>query len=426
MNMTTSTTIIERQIGCSSRICPLFESLANALFFPLAYLVYETLAATSDALPSIELSLIISSGLTQAFYLARNAANGVLHHFIGHLIGPLFYSLSGILLIGERFWDNPNHFGYWIFAVCLGLAQAIRKEARLHHIKHLSIIFASIIRNTLIIFMFYLLTVQDQSLHITNLHRFFSDPRHQFITIAILFLSIITGMANAASERHLDRLSQITAQFKMFAEWLLGRELLERSMAQPEQLTLQRRDRTIMFIDIRGFTKWSEQHSPEEVVKLLRIYYQIIEKVFTDYQAIKFKLSADEAMAIFPEPTSALQAALIIRSQMQKLLDPHQLGIGIGIHHGAVVEGLLGSNGVKFYDVIGDTVNTAKRLESAAQKGEIIISTRAYQALSEDDERMISHIITVKGKRQPLQVYSLPACDESPTSIDMATEMASI
>lgn len=103
-------------------------------------------------------------------------------------------------------------------------------------------------------------------------------------------------------------------------------------------------------MDIRGFTTWSEHRTPEE--QLLNSYYQIIEQVFSGYQVIKYKLSADEAMAIFPDPTTAIQAAIMIRSHVQPLLDHQQLGVGIGIHHGPVVEGLLGSRGVRFYDVI--------------------------------------------------------------------------
>lgn len=105
-------------------------------------------------------------------------------------------------------------------------------------------------------------------------------------------------------------------------------------------------------MDIRGFTTWSEHRTPEEVVQLLNSYYQIIEQVFSGYQVIKYKLSADEVMAIFPDPTTAIQAAIMIRSHVQPLLDHQQLGVGIGIHHGPVVEGLLGSRGVRFYDVI--------------------------------------------------------------------------
>lgn len=419
--MNTKTT---QHIGCSSRIYYPLEHLANSLFFPLMYLGYQIFAGTPHIAFSPDAYLIISSGVAQAYYLLRYAGVLPWHYLIGNLIGPSLYSLSINLFFGTSVWDQPIHLAYWCFALCAGITQSLRKEVTSLAIKYVAIMLENMLRTGIVLVLFYLLTERDQPAIFTTIHHRLSEPSHQFITIAILFLGIITGIATASSERHLHRLSQITKQFKMFAEWFLGRELLDRSIMQPEELTLQRRERTIVFMDIRGFTKWSEQHTPEEVVQLLGSYYQIIEKVFTSYQAIKFKLSADEAMAIFPEPTTALQAAIIIRTQAQALLDNYQLGIGIGIHHGPVVEGLLGSNGVKFYDVIGDTVNTAKRLESAAHKGEIIISTKAYQIIHEEYDQMVSHIITVKGKKQPLQVYSLPAFDSASPNITAESALA--
>jgi class 3 adenylate cyclase len=126
--------------------------------------------------------------------------------------------------------------------------------------------------------------------------------------------------------------------------------------------------------------------------------------VFQKYGAIKFKYSADEAMAVFGQAEQAVTAALALRDSAKKLLDIHNLGAGIGLHTGALVEGLLGSAEAKFYDVIGDTVNTAKRIESNATRAEVLISEDTRTALAAKAQVGQSRQVTAKGKGE-MTVY---------------------
>jgi class 3 adenylate cyclase len=160
-------------------------------------------------------------------------------------------------------------------------------------------------------------------------------------------------------------------------------------------------------MDIRGFTRWSEPRPPEEVVNLLNRYYQTAEATLNLHHVIKFKLSADEVMAIFPKVDDGLQAALKLRPQISALLGRHGLGVGIGLHVGPLVEGLLGSKDVKAYDVIGDTVNTAKRIESSAGPGELLISEAVRIAIGTTFRAGPKRQIAVKGKEEPISLYPL-------------------
>lgn len=158
---------------------------------------------------------------------------------------------------------------------------------------------------------------------------------------------------------------------------------------------------------MRGFTHRSEARSPEDVVGLLAQYYMLAENTLAGHHAIWYKYSADEVMAVFASAEQALAAARQLPNKTATLLAEHGLGAGIGIHIGVLVEGLLGSTGVRFYDVIGDTVNTARRLESAAGGGEILISNGMLRAAEVQAPTAGVREIVVKGKSAPLQVYLL-------------------
>jgi len=229
------------------------------------------------------------------------------------------------------------------------------------------------------------------------------------VTMGLLFVALLSvvGRADRIITERTDALRKVTARLKTYSEWLLGRDLLGRILDDPNALSLIRRERTVLFMDIRGFTRWSEACAPEEVVAMLNRYYDTVASTVSRRGVIKFKFSADEAMVVFPDAERAVTAALELRARMAELLSAYDLGAGMGLHTGPLVEGLLGSTDVKFYDVIGDTVNTAKRIESAAAKVEALISEATRQALDDKFPVGEARYITAKGKEAPVTVYPL-------------------
>ncbi|MFM8322964.1 MAG: adenylate/guanylate cyclase domain-containing protein, partial [Chloroflexota bacterium] len=147
--------------------------------------------------------------------------------------------------------------------------------------------------------------------------------------------------------------------------------------------------------------------SPERVVSMLNEYFAAGEQVWSGSRAIKAKLSADELMVIFPDALSAVQAALELQRAESRVLSGLGLGAGVGVHCGPVVEGLMGSREIKAYDVIGDVVNTAKRLCDQAAAGEVLISGDVYRSLGAAAEAGPELSLLVRGKELPLQVYPL-------------------
>jgi class 3 adenylate cyclase len=170
-----------------------------------------------------------------------------------------------------------------------------------------------------------------------------------------------------------------------------------------------------MFIDLRNFTGWSEQRTPEEVVAMLNRYYNIVETIAKQHNVIKLKFAGDEVMAIFPDAHRAMVTSIELRKELTRMLDEYGLGAGIGLNTGRLVEGLLGSREVKVYDVIGDTVNTAKRIENAASSTEVLISEATRLALGDGAVLGAARQIEAKGKEAPVVVYPLLAKNLEPS-----------
>ncbi len=383
------------------------ELFGNSAHFPIVNILLELLIEDlPDYLFAPDLYTLIAASLVQAYWLTRWRNSQRPRRFWGNLIGPALYTLVEGLLEGPVFFAAPHHLTYWGIALALGVLQALRPRLPAVFTNPLLLV-ENLTRTSILFIMYAIFEKYTTPLQTSSLRIFFSDASHQFIGLTVLFLGLSIGLANLTADHYLGLLQNTSARLKTYSEWLLGRELLEQTFINPSTLTLTRRERTILFMDIRGFTHWSKAQPPEVVVSLLDSYYQTAESVLSRHHTIKFKFSADEVMAVFATADDALQATLELRSQIHQLLSDYDLGAGSGLHTGALVEGLLGSAGVKFYDVIGDTVNIAKRIESAAGASEILISAALHALLDQTYRTGDSRQIMVKGKEHPLTVYPL-------------------
>lgn len=109
----------------------------------------------------------------------------------------------------------------------------------------------------------------------------------------------------------------------------------------------QRKDRTLVFADIRGFPAWSEEQHPEQGVEMLNAFYLAAENAVAGTPLIKTKFTADEVLLVFAGTRDGIDAARNLQQQTAPLLARYGLAAGIGVHTGPVVEGLLGSDLIK-------------------------------------------------------------------------------
>lgn len=400
-----SDTTLEKRIEGSPATRFFQEFFGNSAQFPIANILLELLLEGPQRyLGAPDAYAIALAATVQSFFLSRWQGGPHPRRLLGNLLGPALYTLIEVAMEGPRFFDSPNHLAYWGFAAAIGLLQSVRPLAP-STLRALLQVAEDVVRAGILLAMYAIFeSATSDAFHTKG---FFADRSHQFVALATLFLGLSLGLANLTAQHYQRLLRETAARLRTYSEWLLGRDLLEKSMHDPGSLALRRHQRTVLFMDIRGFTAWSESRSPEVVVEMLNRYYHAAETTLASSPVVKSKFSADEMMAVFADPADAILVARRLRHEISGLLSGQGLGAGIALHCGALVEGLLGSMGVKFYDVIGDTVNTAKRIESAAASGELLISSAVVPALGADLQLGPRRLITVKGKEAPVEVYPL-------------------
>jgi adenylate cyclase len=174
-------------------------------------------------------------------------------------------------------------------------------------------------------------------------------------------------------------------------------------------------DATVAFIDICGFTSISETRPPDEVVHLLNTIFDIIVKEILSHGGQVDKFIGDAVMAVFREEfhlDRAIDACLAVRNKIESMdiqVQDYKVRVSTGLSSGEMVSGNIGSASLRRldYTVIGDTVNLAQRLQSAAAPGQIIISQAAFDKVKESfkinnlGERQLKH------KAKPVMLYEV-------------------
>lgn len=177
---------------------------------------------------------------------------------------------------------------------------------------------------------------------------------------------------------------------------------------------------TVLFADICGFTAMSESAGANEILELLNEYFEMLVEIVFRHHGTLDKFIGDEMMVIWGAPTSheddpirAVQAALDMQSAIKTFNENRaELGgrfiqIGIGINTGQLVAGYIGSSRTMSYSVIGDTVNTASRLCSVAEGGQVIVSDSTYQHIKDRFEFTTLPPIKFKGKSKSVIAYQV-------------------
>lgn len=192
-------------------------------------------------------------------------------------------------------------------------------------------------------------------------------------------------------------------------------EAIRKSDDEGVKLGGDRQEVAILFADIRGYTAFSENREPEEVVDVLNGYFQTQADIVHRHNGDIDKFVGDQIMAVFHGPDMALdvvKCCLEIQDDMRRVNVEHpdrNLEIGIGADLGSVVVGAMGSDKRMDYTVLGDKVNTAARLCSAAAPQQTLISEDVVARLPEDHGFALTPLepLSLKGKSEPMPIYDV-------------------
>jgi adenylate cyclase len=252
----------------------------------------------------------------------------------------------------------------------------------------------------------------------------------------VLALVLSLRVRVAAEE---DRARRIRRTFEHY----VSGPVVEDMLRHPERVTLggERREMTVLFSDIRGFTSISENLDPEALVRLLNEFFTPMTRLVLEQGGTLDKYMGDALMAFFGAPLAqpdhaarACRTALAMRDELEHLNDgwhrdgklPRHLtlGIGIGLNSGEMSVGNVGSEMVFGYTVIGDNVNLGSRIEGLNKDYDTRILVSEFTARAAGDGFLFRELdrVRVKGKQQPVGIHEL--LDAAPGSLDQAGRAA--
>ncbi|NWJ47758.1 MAG: adenylate/guanylate cyclase domain-containing protein [Chloroflexi bacterium] len=246
----------------------------------------------------------------------------------------------------------------------------------------------------------------------------------QLLRCFLFFLSgIIAGLLSRGlrqrfinSVQHLQERNQIVQMFGQY----VSPEVVNRLLEQKTEIISEARFVCVMFLDIRNFTAFAENRSPQEVVEYLNTLFEFMIESVNRYNGIVNKFLGDGFMAVFGAPFSdegdcenAVAASLEILQQITLLCQEGKIPptrVGIGLHAGETVTGNVGSTNRKEYTIIGDAVNLASRIEQLNKQfgSQMLVSDVVWEKLNHMKlEAQVLEPVLVKGRQHPVQLYRL-------------------
>jgi hypothetical protein len=396
---------LDAAIDGSRRERFLIELFGNSAIFPLANILLELFQQGVPAyFQEQHFYTMCTAAIAQAVYLSGERGN--VRVFAGNLIGPAIYTVIEALAEGPSFFGFLHHYEYWAFAGAIGALQAGREHVPGKAMASFMMIAEGMVRSSILLAMYAtfelestpcgchghkprLLRRPQPHLHRLGDHaprrgrgRLCGDlaalPRDAARPVAPAAASTRNGFsARFCSNRPspIRRRSPWRVASARSSSWTCAASPLER-----DAVARNRRGGARLVLPDGGAGVRPPPADPLEILGR------------RDHGGLRV---GAEALAAAGELAAAQREALHVRG----------LGAGIGLHWGPVVEGLIGGRLIKQFDVVGDTVNTAKRIEGEAAPGEILASEpfrTASGGLSRGERR-----VQVKGKSVPLVVHTL-------------------
>jgi len=233
------------------------------------------------------------------------------------------------------------------------------------------------------------------------------------VLLRIVANQAATAIDNARTYQMVEKLSRL----KRFFSPQLAELIVTGGADDP--LKTHRRDVTVVFLDLRGFTAFAETAEPEEVMSVLREYHAEMGKLILEHEGTLERFTGDGMMIFFNDPTPlpdpakrAVRMALAMRERVAPLIEGwrkrgYELDLGIGIAQGYATIGAIGFEGRWDYGAIGTVTNLAARLCGEAKPSQILVSLRVASAAEDLIETEPVGLLVLKGLAKPVAAFDV-------------------
>lgn len=235
---------------------------------------------------------------------------------------------------------------------------------------------------------------------------------------ALIVASIISALLRLIQEK------REKGQLRSTLSRYLSPQVVQHLLDHPERLKLggEKREMTVLFSDLRGFTSLSETLTPEQLVTVLNTYLSEMTAIVFEQGGVLDKYIGDAVMAFWNAPlddaehaTHAVKTAVLMRDRLAEMnasnVFPNkiQLRVGVGVNTGQMVVGNMGGEERFDYTVMGDSVNLGSRLESLNKEygSEIIVAASTVKLLQDDFLMRSIDLVAVKGKKEPVEIFEV-------------------
>jgi class 3 adenylate cyclase len=313
------------------------------------------------------------SGVAALFLLRKGRLLAA--KFVILLAGLCYYLLACVFASGYGTTGGSAHFGF----VALGLAAYfLLQEKRVVR----EVVLAGFL---MLFFLFHFGYAPFHPLVVLPPGRLEFIHRMD-IGLTLFLIFFITRMYVIELSRSEEALAVSADRMEGLLESMLPKSVAERMQREGKTFADEFVECSVLFADIEGFTRWSAHHSPNEVVMSLNRVFSLFDDAVERTGLTKIKVSGDSYMvaAGLPEPREDHAVVLTrLALELQAIANSvPDFRFRIGIHSGAAVAGVIGKK-IFLYDLWGDTVNTASRMESTGESGRVNVSGETYRRIKD-------------------------------------------
>ena len=391
---------LDRQVADTLRgswpsvfLTELFQGVGQIALF---LLMLEAIWDWGAMLGKPDIYVLFVTTVVQSAWLTQRRFQNLKNRWWTRLLGLAVYVLAESVIEGPEFFTKPKHLAYIVLTLFFVSGLALETQRRQPLRAMAGLVLTRTAQGLAPLCFYIALDLRDQA-WLEGLHLFFLSDAHAFLlALSLTQIGALIALTLVA-QRQRSVIGTLLEQLKTLSRWGFGSHVVEAVLRDSGPQAASRVERAIGFIDVRGFTAWSEAHPPEAVIGMLNNFYAAVLQACGG-ALIKSKMSGDEVLLVLPADD---QAPVILQNALRAALEataPWQLSAGAGLWIGPVVEGFFGAPQSQIHDVIGDTVNTAKRLCDHASGGELLVGP-----LNRLANAPVDHVsIQAKGKHLPV------------------------